>query len=419
MKITVVAQRFPFPLDRGDPLTIFHLVKHFSARHQISLVTFTEPNYNPDWVKKLKPFCERIETVPIRKWRICANSLAGLPTRTPLQLHYFSDPTMRRTVHQVIQETQPDLLYAHYIRMGQYIEPYRECVRVLAMQLSMTLNYRRLADHAPNLLRKILYTNEHRRLRGFEAEFARRFDKVLLISKNDLKAMEPKSPLNNVFFNPHGVDNSHFAPDVRVQKKPNMVIFTGNMNYMPNVDATVYYCREILPLVRRYVPDVNLNIVGADPVPAVQSLAEDPSVQVLGRVPNLRPYINQAQIAIAPMRIAAGLLNKVLEGMSMGLPMVISSIANEGIQAVDGKHVLIADKAEDFANKIVHLLNEPERRKQLGAAARDFIVKEWSWEKHFQDLEQMFCDLVAQSPHSVERQASRPPKRSANLAATG
>jgi sugar transferase (PEP-CTERM/EpsH1 system associated) len=397
MKITVVAARFPYPLDKGDRLTVYHMLKHFSKYHEMSLVCFMAPDQNPAWVDKIQPFCQRIEIVPWRKWRAYTNCLLGLPGLTPLQVNYFTDPVMQKTVDKVVHETQPDLLYAYHVRVGNYIEPHRDRVRVLAIQNSLTLNYRRLAKFAPNWWRRIFYSFEYHKLQNSEAKLANKFDKVLLISEHDLRAMDPNPPLDNVFFNPHGVDYSYFSPDLNAEKEKNTIIMTGGMSYAPNVDAAVYFYDEILPIVRQQIPDVKWKIVGANPPSRIQRLDEDPSVQVTGRVPDLRPYMSSAWLGIAPIRIAAGLQNKVLEGMSMGLPMVITSAANEGIKAIKGKHVLIADSAQDFADQIIQLLRNPERSANLGAAAREFIIEEWSWEKHFSDLEQVFYELVEKS----------------------
>ena len=392
MKLVVVAPRLPYPLDKGDRLTVFHVLKHFSRRHELSLVCFQEPQQDPAWVEKFASYCARVEVVPLRRSRAYLNCLAGLGGRTPLQLRYYADPAMHRAVRKVVDEMQPDLLYAQLIRMGQYIEPYH-VARIVAMNLSMTLNYRRLAEHSSGL-KKILHSLEYRKMRSYEAAFARKFDRVLLISKYDFDAIEQTEPLDNVFFNPHGVDASFFAPDPSVEKLPNSLILTGNMSYGPNVDAATYFCNHILPEVRKQVPDVTLFIVGADPARDVVSLGRVPSVQVTGRVPDLRRFMNQALVAVAPIRIGAGLQNKVLEGMSMGLPMVVTPVANEAIQAVDHEHLLISENASESANCIVRLLKEPARRAQLGAAARRFIVENWSWEKHFSHLETMFVELV-------------------------
>lgn len=396
LNLVVVAPRFPFPLDKGDRLTIFHLLEFFARRHLVSLVCFLEEGQDPAWAEKVAPFCARVEMVPLRKSRAYFNCATGLWGRTPLQIHYYRDAAMRAAVGRVIDDLQPDLLYAHTIRMGQYIEPYRTYPRVLAMQIAMTLNYQRLAEHADNWASKLFFTTEYRKVRAFEAEYARQFDRVLLISQHDLDAIEQKRPLDNVFFSPHGVDFDYFAPDESVAKEPDSLILTGNMNYAPNVDAVTYFCAEILPLVRQQVPAVKVNIVGADPAPKVLALAQEPGVQVTGRVPDLRPYMNRAQVALAPLRIGAGLQNKVLEGMAMGLPMVITSVANEGIQAKAPDHLLIGDTAEAFAACVVTLLQDADQRRRLGAAARTFIQQQWSWDKHFSDLEQLFTALVEQ-----------------------
>lgn len=397
MKIVVLAPRFPFPLDKGDRLTVFHLLRYLSQRHEVSLVCFMEPDQDPAWVEKVEPFCERVETIALKSWRAYSNCLLGLMGSTPLQMNYYSDPSMTAAVEKLVAEWQPDLVYAHTIRMGQYSRPLDESLtKVLAMQISMTLNYRRLAEHASDPISRFVNNTEYKKVRDFEADFARQFDKVLLISEHDLAAIEQKEPLTNVFFSPHGVDFEYFSPDATVAKRPNSLIFTGNMNYAPNTDAIQYFYDEVFPLVQQEIPDVELRVVGANDNEAVKALGTDPAVTVTGRVPDLREYTNQAQIALAPIRIGAGLQNKVLEGMSMGLPMVVTSVANEGIKAIPNENILIGDTAQAFAAQVISLLQDEAKRKQIGAAAREFIVEKWSWEKHFGDLEEMFCELATE-----------------------
>jgi glycosyltransferase involved in cell wall biosynthesis len=135
--------------------------------------------------------------------------------------------------------------------------------------------------------------------------------------------------------------------------------------------------------------------VGADPLPAVRVLDRNPAVEVTGRVEDLRPYLDRAAVAVDPLRVGAGLQNKVLEGMSMGVPMVVTAVANEGIGAEPGRHLLVADRADDFARQVVRLLRDPEMRTRIGAAARRFVIDEWSWEKHFADLERELMALAA------------------------
>ncbi len=394
MKITIVAQRFPYPLDKGDRLTIYHLIKFLSVRHQVTLITFKESSHDPAWEAELQPYCDRIETLPENTIRAYVNCAMGLFDSLPLQIHYSHDPEMVSLVNRVIQETEPDLLYAHYIRMGHYILPHKQIPRVLAMQLSMTLNYERLAKNAKTWVQKLLFSTEHRKLVKFEADFARRFDQVMLISSRDLEAVNAVPPLENVFFNPHGVDYDYFSPDPTVAKEKNSIVFTGNMNYRPNVDGAVYFCKEILPLIKERVPTVQVYIVGTDPTPEVLGLGSDSAVTVTGRVPDLRQYMRSAEVAIAPMRIVAGLLNKVLEALSMELPMVVTPQANEGIKAADGTHLVIADSAQAFADEVLNLLENPARRNELGVAAREFIKNKWSWDAHLEDLEETFVKII-------------------------
>ncbi len=393
MNIVIVAPRFPYPLDKGDRLTIYHMLRFFSQRHSVSLVCFLEPDQDAAWVEKVEPFCQEIVMIPLNRWRAYANCVGGVAGRTPLQLRYYDDPAMHRAVADVVERLQPDLLYAHTIRMGQYIEPYSPIPRVLAMQISMTLNYRRLAEQAKGLHERAFHTLEYRKVRAFEGEYAQRFDKVMLISPHDLRAIERDRP-ENVFYSPHGVDFEYFSPDESIVKEPSSIIFTGNMNYAPNVDAALYFYEEIFPLIRAAVPDVTWHIVGADPSASVQALGEDPAITVTGRVPDLRSYMNRASVAIDPLRIGAGLQNKILEGMAMALPMVVTSVANEGIQAVDQENILIADSAAEFADQTVRLLNDSRQRAQMGIAAREFIVNHWSWEGHFGKLEEMFLEIA-------------------------
>lgn len=397
MKLVLVAPRFPFPLDKGDRLTVHHLVRYLGARHQVWLACFLEPDQDPAWVDQLRPHCEQVVTVPLSRARAYANSAAAAVGRTPLQVRYYADPRMRRVVDGLVARVQPDALYAHTIRMGPYTVGHTELPRVLAMQISMTLQYRRLAAETRGPVRRF-YDLEHRKLRGFEGPFARRFDRVLLISPHDLRAIEHDPPeASRVVFNPHGVDGTRFAPDPATEKRPGTIVFSGNLAYPPNVDAARWFHSAIWPRVVAAVPSARWDVVGADPAPEVAAMAADPRITVTGRVPDLVPYLDRAEVAIDPLRIGAGLQNKVLEGMAVGLPMVITTIANEGIQATPGEHLLVADEPEAFADEVVRLLRDPSLRARLGAAARAHILTAWSWEHHFADLERVFEELVAAS----------------------
>jgi sugar transferase (PEP-CTERM/EpsH1 system associated) len=393
MRILVLAPRFPFPLDKGDRITVFNLVRHFSRLHDVALVTFLEPGQSPADRRHLIDTTDRIATVPLSKRRAYLRALLGMLRGRPLQVGYYSSPQMARKVAQVIEEFQPDIVYSHTIRMAEYLAGER-LPKVLAMQISMRLNYGRLARFHKSVLRRIVYRIEAWRAGRYEPRIARRFDRCLLISEHDAVALGKPRP-ENILINPHGVDYRFFSSTGAGAEEDGSLVFTGNLAYPPNADAVEWFVAEILPLIRAEVPGVRLSVVGADPLPGVRRLADDPSVEVTGRVPDLRPYLDRAQVALDPLRVGAGLQNKVLEGMSMGVPMVVTAVANEGIGAEPGRHLLVADTPEEFAAAAVALLRDPERRTAMGAHARAFIVEQWSWEKHFDDLEREMCSLVA------------------------
>ncbi len=394
MRLLVAAPRFPWPLDKGDRLTVFNLLQHFGRRHAVALVCFLEPGQDPAWVRRLDGVVERVEVVPLRRPVAYARTALGLVSRRPLQVHYYRSGAMARRLHGVIEEFHPDLVYAHTIRMAEYLAGDRPVPGVLAMQISMALNGGRLARLASSALWRAVYHVEAGRAGRYEPRVAARFDRCLLISEADVAALGLPRP-SNVLVNPHGVDFEYFRRAPGAVCETGRILFTGNMAYAPNADAVEWFVAEILPLVRRQVPGARLDVVGADPPRRVLRLAAPPAVEVTGRVPDLRPYLERAVVGIDPLRVGAGLQNKVLEGMSMGLPMVITSIANEGIGAIPGEEVLVADDPTSFAAAVVRLLEDADLRRAIGGRARRVIERRWSWAAHFADLEAAMLSLVA------------------------
>jgi len=394
VRLLVLAPRFPYPLDKGDRLTVFNLLKHFSRLHDVALVTFLEPGQDPADRRHLDGFVDRIEMVPLTRWLSYLRAVLGMLRGRPLQVGYYSSPRMTKQVKQMIREFEPDVVYSHTIRMAPYLADERRMPSVLAMQISMRLNYGRLARFHKSLLRRLVYRVEAWWAGRYERKIAGRFDRCLLISEIDVGVLGSPRP-DNIVINPHGVDFRFFTSTGSGAEESGELVFTGNMSYPPNADAVEWFAREILPLVRSRVPGARLTVVGAEPSRSVLALAADEAVEVTGRVPDLRPYLDRAQVAIDPLRVGAGLQNKVLEGMSMGVPMVVTSVANEGIGAEPGRNVLVADNPRDFASAVVALLQDEGLRTTMGQEARRFIVEQWSWEKHFDDLEREMQSLVA------------------------
>jgi len=405
MKILIVSSRFPYPLGKADSRTVYHMIEYLSQRHELYLITFFEQDSSHNELKFLEDIgekCQRVELVPFSKWKSTLKAAAGLFSKTPLQTHYFYYRTMQKKVNDLIEKYSPDLLYAHLIRTGEYIKDYADSPKVLAMQVSQTLNYDRMIRYAKSLKTKLIYSIEYNKIKKYEPEITRFFSKCLLISKYDKEAIEGSDGVNNIFFNPHGIDVNYYVPDRTIEKERNSIIFNGVMETPTNIDAISYFYEDIYPLIKKEVPDVKLYIVGMNPTKKIISYSNDPTVTVTGFVDDIRPYLNRAQVGISPLRIGAGLQNKVLVSMSMGLPVVCTAVANEGIGAEQGRSIIIADTARGFADWIVRLFKDSELRNSIGENARRFVQDYWTWEYHFKNLENLFEELVLLEDKKVD-----------------
>jgi glycosyltransferase involved in cell wall biosynthesis len=396
MRLLFVTYRFPAFTHAADTNTVYHLVKYFGPRHEVSLVALAA-DHGPSQSRHLvAPYCVRMEAVVRPRWRSALSCARGLLGRRPLQLWYYHSPEIKRRISQVLQEQRIQAAYGYHLRSAPWLADFNDIPRVIAIQPAQVLHYGRRAQIVRQPLKRLLYTMEHRRLQGYERAWARKFDRCLLISEKDRRAIDPQGELDNVFHNPHGTDVEALAPPPGNQREPDSLIFAGALNMDTNRDAVRYLVERLLPLIWRQRPGVKLYIVGKNPPARIKGYARDRRLMVTGFVKDLRPFLWRAAVGVNPMRIAAGMQNKVIEGMAAGLPMVMSQEANEGIGAVDGETVLIAGTPEDFARKVVGLLKNPEQARRLAAAGQALVRTQWSWEHHFQQLEDLLEELVRQ-----------------------
>ncbi len=397
MRILFVTYRFPAHTHDAPSNTVYHLVKYFAERgHDVSLVSLAASRELAARQDLVRPYCRRIETVVLPRWRSAIGALVrGVPSRAPLQMAYFRSADMVATVRRVIREERIDVAYAYHLRAAQYLAEVEGVPRCVALQPAQVLHFGRRRAHIRHPLLKLAYAVEHARLVGYEAQIAARFERCLLISDTDWQAIDPRRVLTNVCFSPHGVDCDGFAAPAGNQREPSTLVFSGALGMDTNSDAILYFCREVYPLVKQAVPGVRLFVVGKQPPAAVRALAADPTITVTGFVDDIRPYLWRATVGIDPLRIGAGLQNKVLEGMAAGLPMVVTTVANEGIGATPGRDVLVGDDPAAFARVTISLLQNAAERRAIAAASRRFVTERWSWEAYFQPLERLMVSLVA------------------------
>ncbi|HTW50219.1 MAG TPA: glycosyltransferase [Acidobacteriaceae bacterium] len=394
MRMLFVTYRFPVYSCDASSNTVFNLVKYFSRKNEVSLVGLAPAPVSSEAEERLAQYCRRFEFVPWPKWRGALHAARGLPSSEPLQMWYYRSREFAAKVRQIIAEEQIELAYGYHLRSGQFLADLNSIPRVLAIQPAQILHFGRRFRLTNSPFLRLLYGMEYLRLRGYEAEVAAKFDSCLLISPKDREAIDPNHRLDNVFFNPHGTDVHYFAPPPGNVRDGNTIAFSGSMFMDTNTHAALYFHREILPLIWAERPHTRFMIVGKNPPRPVLRLAEDSRVTVTGFVPDLRPYLWKAAVGINPVRMAAGMQNKLIEGLAAGLPMVISPEANEGIHAPAGKAVLVAHSPQEFAASVLALLDDPARAGELGAQGQAFVQADWSWEHHFEHLDALLQQLA-------------------------
>lgn len=407
MRILFIAHRLPYPPDKGDKIRSFNEIKHLSAEHDLDLVCFADDPTDLKHRARLEEHCRSVEIVPLDKRGAKARALLALLSGSkPFTLGYFYDRRMERLVENKLRAGSYDLIMAYSSSMAQYVMRAEAGPKIIDL---VDVDSDKWGQYAARhrFPASLLYRLEQRRLAAYEKEIARNFDRCLLISREEADLFQRIAGGTTPTVIPNGVDADHFDPR-RCAARPSglelkrpCLVFAGSMDYFPNADGVVYFCKTILPEIKRHVPEINFYIVGRNPGKAVRGLACD-SVFVTGAVEDVRPVLAGAELAIAPLRVARGVQNKLLEFMAMGLAVVATSKAVEGISAVDGIHLSIADDPKEFAEATVDLLKNPNRRRRLGANARELVRYCYSWNKMYRGLDALLESLQEKGARSQE-----------------
>ena len=414
MKIAVVCPRFPLPMTRADQMSIAHLLAFLSARgHDVDLYSLYEGIPPTDEQRKwVAERCREVTVFTQPRWRKIVGAGAALLRGLPLQVGWFDNLRLKRSLRRSFRERSHDVIYGYTLRCGELIRNLgrdvsgwegtsrdRLPVTYLAMQLSQSLNARRIAQHTKRWYERLIYALEHRLTARYEGRIWRDFTRTVLIGKSDLEEIQRicsdrnEAIIDNHLLAPHGVDVERFRPNANATVEPCRLVFSGVMATNTNVGAVLWFVKNVWPKVRAACPQVEFTVVGRQPRREILALGKRLGITVTGEVPDPASYIGQSTLCVNPMQAGAGMQNKLLEYMSMAKAVVATSVANEGIGARNGREILIADDPDEFATAVVSLLRDPERRGRLGEAARALVSREWSWEKHFLKLE---ADMVEQ-----------------------
>ncbi len=379
-----LCHRIPYPPNKGDKIRSYHLLRHLAKDYRVHLGAFVDDEADWRHVDTLEAICDECRFLPLHPLSGKLRSLTGLLTGQPLTLPYYRNAAMADWVRGVWRDHAPERIVVYSSAMAQYVsgDVYSRARRVIDFVDVDSDKWRQYALSKPAHSAWI-YRREADRLEAYDLAVAGEFDVSVFVSRDeaalfrhiaDDASVRVEYMINGVdtdYFSPTQALDSPYPPDCRT------LVFTGAMDYWANVDAVRWFCENVLPLLERRYPDLLFYIVGTHPTEEVKRLAGG-RVVVTGAVPDVRPYLRHAHAVVAPMRIARGIQNKVLEGLSMARPLVVTNKGLEGIDAVPGKHLLVADDPDDFAAKLGDIFTNDAA--SMGAAGREFVCTANSWE---------------------------------------
>lgn len=394
--VLYLVHRIPFPPNKGDKVRSFNILRQLALRHRVFLGTFIDHPDDRVHIGRLKEWCEEVFAVEIQpKWRRMA-SLSALLAGEALSLPYYRDARVSAWVWRTVNRESIGSAVAFSGPMAQYLFPLRLNHAVVDFCDVDSTKWTQYAAERPWPL-SWLYRREGARLLEFERAAASRVDCGLFVTEAEANLFRRVAPevADKIRVMQNGVDAAYFSPGEGLHNPypagGPVVLFTGAMDYWPNVDAVTWFAQEILPAIRSKVADVRFWIVGMNPAPSVRALADD-GVTVTGTVPDVRPYLAHADVVVAPLRIARGIQNKVLEAMAMARAVVLSAEPAVGLAARNGCECLVADGATAFADSVVNLLDQDDARRAMGLAARDYILRNYSWAAYLGVLDRLLAE---------------------------
>lgn len=412
LRIAIVYSRVPFPMMRGDQMTVAHLISFLSARgHSVDLHTLPlDGTMTPPQAEWLHSVCNKVSFYPHGRARRLWGLITGVLHGLPFQIGMFSNPALKRALRDAANRGDYDLIYCYYPRTAPSVPHLSgggcRTPTVLALQLSQTLNTERMAQQESNPLKRLVYALEARMMGRFESHIWQDFDRVVLIGPADVEAVREscrrhgQPEIDNWIYGAHGTDTEKLVPATPAEIVPKRVVFSGSMLYPPNIQAVLWFVEGVWPKVIAEVPEASFIIQGRDPASEILRLHGKNNVVVTGTVQDVGEIIRSAQVCVNPVLAAGGMQNKLIEYMASAKAVVASSVANEGIQA-PSEVLVVADGEEAFARAVLELLDSLDSAIELGERAREYVTRRWTWEAHFLQLE---SDLMA----LLDERASRP-----------
>jgi sugar transferase (PEP-CTERM/EpsH1 system associated) len=388
-----LCHRIPYPPDKGEKIRAWHILRHLAQTHRVHLGCLADEPIDDAALEALRRVCSGVGCFAVRPGVQKLRALVGLRPARPLTIDFFYSADLARWIEHRFAHYPIDRLYVYSSGMAAYGFGRRAAVRILDMVDIDSEKWRAYAAHHRGPLRAV-YRREADTLLAFERRAALEFDRTLFVSEAELRHFAALAPdcRDRIGWLDNGVDLERFSPaplyPCPYPDGGGNLVFTGTMDYWPNVDAVIWFAEQVMPVLRRERPHLRFHIVGANPSPKILRLRGIPGINVTGRIPDVRPYLAHADVAVAPLRVARGIQNKVLEAMAMARPVVATPAAFEGVRAGPGRDLFVCAAAPEMARRIGEILDGAHP--QLCAAARRAVERHHDWSHTLQRLDGLF-----------------------------
>ena len=388
MRILFVCHNTPYPPNKGDKIRPYYIIKKLSESHEVHLLSLCKDSRDIEHQTTLESFCNTVTLVPLHSLWTKVLALACILSPWPLTFGYFFSFRVKRELRRLTREKDFDVVFAFCSSSAQYVLDCENSYRVVDFVDIDSDKWNKYATVSAWPM-SFIYSLEHKRLERWEGIIAQKVQHCILTTEREKACLEDISgkDASRITVVTNGIDYDFFSradQSKNISVEPNLV-FTGQMDYLPNIDAVIYFYLNILPIVKKEVPNVKFYIVGRNPDPQLQEQCSE--AIVTGEVDDIRAYLDKARVFVAPLRLAFGIQNKVLEAMARGVPVVTTSNVAKGLKAIAGRDLSVADDPQDFALKVIELLKDEKVSSSMSLNAKQYVEKHHDWSKIVGDFE--------------------------------
>jgi sugar transferase (PEP-CTERM/EpsH1 system associated) len=400
MRILFVCHRMPFPPKRGGKIRPFNIIRHLSESHEVTVASIARSVKEAEEGQGLEDYCDRYLVEVITPTMAIWNMVKCFFQNLPFSMGYFYSRRLRRRILEEMARRDYDLIMVHCSSVAQYVEDIHGIPKILDfgdMDSQKWLIY----SEFKRFPESFLYLLEGTRLQKAEVRLARHFHFCTCTTANEWITLNGyRTGVPSDWF-PNGVDFEYFSPSREEDYDAETICFVGRMDYYPNQEGMLNFCKNIFPLIRAKCPRARMKIIGANPSRAIQRLSMIPGVTVTGTVKDVQPYVRSSAVNVVPLNIARGTQNKILEALAMGVPTVTSVEAAKGVDAIGGEHFLVASNHRQFADDVLRLLSDLKERKKFSEKGRQRMIKKHDWHRSMEKLDEIIDRCIKGSDSEV------------------